>query len=62
MSELRSIKFFSKKIIMRPQDKGFGKTEVWSPNYSTVAVLPVQFIIYDGVRYFIQNVTEKTEK
>ena len=47
---------------MRPQDKGFGKTEVWSPNYSTVAVLPVQFIIYDGVRYFLQHVTEKTEK
>ncbi len=61
MSELRSIKFFSKKIIMRPQNKGYGVTEVWTPNYNTITVLRVQFIIHEGVRYFLQERKEKTE-
>ncbi len=60
MSELRSIKFTPKKVVMRPQNKGLGVTEVWTPNYATITVFPVQFIIYDGVRYFLQQVTEKT--
>jgi hypothetical protein len=61
MSELRTIKFFSKKIVMRPQNKGVGITEVWTPNLNTVSVFPVQFIIHQGTRYFLQYVTEKTE-
>jgi hypothetical protein len=59
MTELRNIKFSNKKVIMRPQNK-IGITETWTPNYSTVTVFPVQYIIHDGVRYFLQTVTEKT--
>lgn len=43
---------------MKPQNK-IGVTEVWTPNYNTVTVFPVQYIMHDGVRYFLQQVTEK---
>jgi hypothetical protein len=59
MSELRIIKFSNKKVVMKPQNK-IGVTEVWTPNYNTVTVFPVQYIMHDGVRYFLQQVTEKT--
>ena len=58
MSELRIIKFSNKKVVMKPQNK-IGVTEVWTPNYNTVTVFPVQYIMHDGVRYFLQQVTEK---
>lgn len=60
MSEIRSIKFFNKKIVMRPQNKGLGITEVWSPNNDTSKIESTQFIIHEGVRYFLQQVKEKT--
>jgi hypothetical protein len=59
MSELRTIKFSNKKVVMKPQNK-IGVTEVWTPNYNTITVFPVQYIIHDGIRYFLQQVTEKT--
>ncbi len=59
MSELRTIKFSNKKVVMKPQNK-IGVTEVWTPNYNTITVFPVQYIIHDGIRYFSQQVTEKT--
>lgn len=62
MSELRSIKFTNKKVVMRPQKKGFGVTEIWTPNLNITTVLPLQYIIYDGVRYFLQTVTEKFDE
>jgi hypothetical protein len=43
---------------MKPQNK-IGITETWTPNLSTVTVFPVQYIIHDGVRYFLQTVNEK---
>ncbi len=59
MSELRTIKFSNKKVVMKPQNK-IGVTEVWTPNYNTITVFHVQYIIHDGIRYFLQQVTEKT--
>jgi hypothetical protein len=59
MSELRTIKFSNKKVVMKPQNK-IGVTEVWTPNYNTITVFPVQYITHDGIRYFLQQVTEKT--
>lgn len=44
---------------MKPQNK-IGVTEVWTPNYNTITVFPVQYINHDGIRYFLQQVTEKT--
>jgi hypothetical protein len=61
MLEMRSIKFFNKKIVMRPQNKGVGVTEIWMPSVATITVFPIQFIIHDGVRYFLQQRTEKTQ-
>lgn len=58
---MRSIKFFNKKIVMRPQNRGVGVTEIWTPNANTITVFPIQFIIHDGIRYFLQQRTEKTE-
>ena len=58
MKKLRTIKFSNKKVIMKPQNK-IGITETWTPNLSTVTVFPVQYIIHDGVRYFLQTVNEK---
>jgi len=58
MKNLRTIKFSNKKVIMKPQNK-IGITETWTPNLSTVTVFPVQYIIHDGVRYFLQTVNEK---
>jgi hypothetical protein len=60
MSEMRAIKFFNKKIVMRPQNRGTGITEIWTPNQSTITVFPVQFILHEGTRYFLQQITEKT--
>lgn len=62
MSELRSIKFTNKKVVMKPQKKGFGITEVWTPNLNTTTPIPLQFIIHDGVRYFLQSVNEKLDE
>jgi hypothetical protein len=58
MKNLRTIKFSNKKVVMKPQNK-IGITETWTPNLSTVTVFPVQYIIHDGVRYFLQTVNEK---
>jgi hypothetical protein len=58
MKNLRTIKFSNKKVVMKPQNK-IGITETWTPNLSTVTVYPVQYIIHDGVRYFLQTVNEK---
>jgi hypothetical protein len=60
MDNLRAIKYFSKKIVMRPQNKGLGKTEVWTPNANTVTIYPLQYIIHEGTRYFLQEIKEKT--
>lgn len=60
MDNLRTIKYFSKKIVMRPQNKGLGITEVWTPNPNTVTIYPLQYIIHGGVRYFLQEKKEKT--
>jgi len=62
MSELRSVKFTNKKVVMKPQNKGFGVTEIWTPNLNITTVMPLQFIIHDGVRYFLQSVNEKTDE
>jgi hypothetical protein len=58
MAQLRTIKFSNKKVVMKPQNK-IGITETWTPNLSTVTVFPIQYIMYDGVRYFLQTVNEK---
>ena len=59
MSTLRVIKFSNKKVVMKPQNK-IGITETWTPNSSTITIFPVQYIIHEGVRYFLQSVPEKT--
>lgn len=58
MTQLRTIKFSNKKVVMKPQNK-IGITETWTPNLATVTVFPIQYIMYDGVRYFLQTVNEK---
>lgn len=59
MSDLRKIKFMNKKIVMKPQNKGDkGKTEVFTTVTWMDPSLPRDYIIYDGIRYFLQSVNE----
>lgn len=60
MSELRKIRFSHKKIVMKPQKGNKGKTEVFTTVTWMDPSLPREYIVHDGIRYFLQGVTETT--
>ena len=55
---MRTIRFEDTKVTMKPVKGEKGLTEIWTRNRPIESVENVQYIVYEGLSYYLTTVKE----